>query len=150
MIDILNSVRIRVAGLVMRDGEVLLISHRKDGRVYWLLPGGGVDHGESLEEALQREFLEELGISVRVGQPVLICDSIDPEGRRHIVNIVFSCTHTGGEYSLGAEERLYGYRFCGPGEISALTMYPPINRELVALARNEKTDLYVGRIWLNQ
>ena len=50
--------RIRVAGLLLQGGSVLLVRHQKGEDTYWLLPGGGVQYGESLEEALNRELLE--------------------------------------------------------------------------------------------
>ena len=43
--------RVRVAGIVIEDNKLLLIAHKKNNSVYWLLPGGGVNYGESLEEA---------------------------------------------------------------------------------------------------
>jgi len=46
--------RIRVSAILRREGRILLCRHEKAGREYWLLPGGGVDLGESLAEALQR------------------------------------------------------------------------------------------------
>ena len=54
--------RIRVSALLRRGERVLLCRHEKVGRHYWLLPGGGVNGGETLVRALQRELTEELGI----------------------------------------------------------------------------------------
>ena len=55
--------RIRVSAILRREGRVLLRRHEKDGRQYWLLPGGGVNAGESLVDALRRELAEECGIA---------------------------------------------------------------------------------------
>ena len=54
--------RIRVSALLQWNDRVLLCRHEKPGKEYWLLPGGGVNTGESLVDALHRELAEELGI----------------------------------------------------------------------------------------
>jgi len=62
-------VRVRVGGLLVRNGAILLAAHRgllPDGANFWSPPGGGWAFGESLKEGLQREFLEETGLAVRV------------------------------------------------------------------------------------
>lgn len=59
--DCLYRVAARV--LVMRNDEVLLVKERDDD--WWALPGGGIDHGESIEFALKREIEEELGIPAK-------------------------------------------------------------------------------------
>jgi ADP-ribose pyrophosphatase YjhB (NUDIX family) len=46
-----GDVRVRVGGILITNDGILLIAHKKDNNVYWLLPGGGVDYGESLSEA---------------------------------------------------------------------------------------------------
>ena len=56
--DCLYRVAIRV--LIVQDGKVLLVKEADDN--WWALPGGGVDHGETIESALAREVEEELGV----------------------------------------------------------------------------------------
>lgn len=52
-------------GALMRRGESVLLIHRfRDGMEYWVLPGGGVEDEESLEEALRREVMEETSLEV--------------------------------------------------------------------------------------
>ena len=58
--------RIRVSALLGWRGQILLCRQEKPGKEYWLLPGGGVDMGESLTDALNRELSEELGIDDEV------------------------------------------------------------------------------------
>jgi len=66
-----GQVRVRVGGLLVRGGAVLLAAHRgllPDGALFWSPPGGGWAFGENLKEALRREFQEETGLAVRVGR----------------------------------------------------------------------------------
>jgi len=66
-----GKVRVRVGGLLLRDGAMLLAAHRgllpKDAP-FWSPPGGGWQFGESIRAALVREFKEETGLAVRVGR----------------------------------------------------------------------------------
>lgn len=139
--------RVRVAGIIIEGEKVLLVSHRKDGAVYWLLPGGGVDYGESLEEALRREFLEELNIHVRVDDLAMLCDSIDPEGNRHVINICFYCRYLHGEMALGADERLAGFQYFSASEIKDILIHPPVNKKLIEFLAGKGDIQYLGKLW---
>jgi 8-oxo-dGTP diphosphatase len=66
---------IRVYGLVINDrNEVLLSDERRNGWEFTKFPGGGLDWGEGIIDCLQREFREELGIEVEVGELFYLTD----------------------------------------------------------------------------
>jgi 8-oxo-dGTP diphosphatase len=58
--------RPRACAAILRDGKILMVRHQNNGRNYWTLPGGGVNEGESLEQAAIREVLEETHLDVSV------------------------------------------------------------------------------------
>ena len=142
-----REVRIRVAGILISGDGVLLIAHKKNDDIYWLLPGGGVDYGETLDEALEREFTEELNINVTVNDLAFISDSIDPSGNRHVVNICFICNYRGGDYLLGNEHRLHDFSFFSKEDLVHIKIFPPINNELISLIDNEAKGKYIGKLW---
>ena len=66
------ALRFVVAGLLIRDGRVLICQRRPDQpmALQWEFPGGKIEHGESPEQALARELSEELGIRAKIGSHV--------------------------------------------------------------------------------
>jgi len=56
----------RVRAIIIVDGKILLINRLKKDESYWVVPGGQVESGESREEAVKRECLEELGLQVSI------------------------------------------------------------------------------------
>jgi ADP-ribose pyrophosphatase YjhB (NUDIX family) len=84
-----DRIRIRVGGVYVRDGSILLVRHHKAGRRYWLLPGGGCEFGETSQKALERELLEECGVRTRTGRLLFLNESIPPQKIRHVLNLTF-------------------------------------------------------------
>ena len=64
---------IRYQGAIVQDDQLLLIRHRAHdtGKSYWLLPGGGIEEGESEEECVEREMWEETNLRVSVERLLL-------------------------------------------------------------------------------
>jgi mutator protein MutT len=96
-----------VGAIVIHEGRVLLIKRGKEplkGR--WLVPGGTVELGETLEEAVAREVREETGLEVRPREIVLVFDRIDRrEGRvvYHYVIVDYLCDYVAGEPLAGSD-----------------------------------------------
>ena len=67
------ALRFVAAGLIVRDGQVLIGQRRPDQPMasLWEFPGGKIEPGESAQQALARELSEELGIHAEVGPPVV-------------------------------------------------------------------------------
>ncbi|MEM7033012.1 MAG: NUDIX hydrolase [Chloroflexota bacterium] len=69
--------RVAVGALVMFEDKVLLVKRGKPpASGVWALPGGRVEWGESLIQAVQREVIEETGINIEVGKIIYTFDSI--------------------------------------------------------------------------
>lgn len=71
----------RVGAVIRKGDEVLLIHRHKNGEEYWVLPGGGVEDEETLEEALRREVMEETSLAITSFELIRECPGY--EGRCH-------------------------------------------------------------------
>ena len=87
--------RQRAAALIYNDHQILLILRRKNGHAYATLPGGGIEDGETPAAAAAREVLEEVNLTVEVGQQVLELDNLN--NHEHY----FLCRAVRGEMRLG-------------------------------------------------
>jgi 8-oxo-dGTP diphosphatase len=97
-----------VGAVIVRDGRALLVKRGHEPRKgEWSLPGGLVELGESLIDALQREIREETGLNVTVGPHIETFDRIhhDADGRVrfHFVIVDYLCTAAEGEPLAGTD-----------------------------------------------
>ncbi|MBN2405750.1 MAG: NUDIX domain-containing protein [Coriobacteriia bacterium] len=145
--------RVRVAAVILVGSRLLLVRQRMSGEPYYLLPGGGVDHGETLEQALRREVLEETGLECVIGEPLFINDTIAPDGHRHLVNITFHSEMTGGALLRSPlDPSIEGVELIEPAEILNLDLRPPIAVDLLAaISSGFRTPAqYLGPVWTDE
>jgi 8-oxo-dGTP diphosphatase len=145
--------RIRVSAVLRWKGRMLLCRHEKPGKEYWLLPGGGVNSGESLVDALQRELGEEIGIAdeLPVEGPVAIVDSIAPErsfAPKHVVHIIFAGDLGGRslEAVTSQDAAVRGHRLFSVAELETVVLHPPIQRFLQRWQPGDPV-VYLGALW---
>ena len=112
-----------VSAAIIRDGRVLVVQRaRSPAAGLFTLPGGVVECGETLEEAITREVLEETALSIEpVGlaghREVIACDA-EKRVERHFVILSFAARWLAGEPQLN--EELAAAHWLYPAEIAGL------------------------------
>lgn len=146
--------RIRVSALLRWEGRILLCRHEKAGRgEYWLLPGGGVNGGESLVEALRRELEEEVGVGEHLTfeGPIAVVDSIAPKRMfvgKHVVHIIFAADLSGHslEKVTSTDLAVRGHRIFDSADLDDIVLHPPLQR-FVRRWQPGDPAVYLGALW---
>ncbi len=74
----------RIGGIAIHDGRVLFQRATLDPtRIFWFLPGGRAEIGESAQETLEREMIEELGEKVQVGPLLYVVENFFADTQKH-------------------------------------------------------------------
>jgi 8-oxo-dGTP diphosphatase len=104
--------RLTVDGIVRRANEILLVQRAFDPfKGFWALPGGFVEYGETVEEAVRREVAEETGLLVHPSGLAGVYSDPGRDPRGHTVSVVFYCEVVGGALA-------------GDHEVQALHYFP--------------------------
>ncbi len=101
-----NKLRLRVCGILITDDAILLVKHKNIGKtgVLWAPPGGGMNFGESVHQTLIREFKEETGLNVTVGNLITASEYLD--NPLHAVELFFEVNYINGELITGIDPEL--------------------------------------------
>jgi mutator protein MutT/uracil-DNA glycosylase family 4 len=128
---------VEVTAAVVRRGRRFLVTRRDPAKHLgglWEFPGGKREPGESLEECLERELREELGVRVRVGARLAIVPWAYPD--RRVLLHFYRCRLVAGR--ITSLER-QPYRWVTPAELAALPM-PPADATLVSRLTGRSRD----------
>lgn len=101
-----NRLRLRVCGLYREGDQLLMVRHRGIGptNTFWCPPGGGAQFGETAPDALVREFAEETGLTVAIGELLFVNEFMQPP--LHALELFFDVQRTGGTLRLGADPEM--------------------------------------------
>lgn len=97
-----NLFQIRATGILIEDQKLLIVKQKVSEKRSWSLPGGRVEHGETLEEAIVREVKEETGIDTSVIKLLYICEV--PYIAQPILHITFLLDRISGDIMLPTNE----------------------------------------------
>jgi 8-oxo-dGTP diphosphatase len=100
-----HRLRSRVNGVLIEENKILMAKHQMgEGREFWSVPGGGMKYGSSASENLQREFLEETGLVIEVGNYLFVHEYLDPP--LHAMEHFFEVKKKSGHLMLGIDPEL--------------------------------------------
>ncbi|WP_327223034.1 NUDIX hydrolase [Streptomyces platensis] len=109
------------AGIIVQGDRVLMVRRRvKEGQLSWQFPAGGIEAGESPEQAAVRETREETGLTVEAVK--VLGDRVHPNTGR-LMHYV-ACAPVSGEAHVADEEELAEVAWVAHGEITDYVPYP--------------------------
>lgn len=149
-------IRNSAKAVIVQNGKLLVIRNHSGGKDWYLLPGGGQRHGETLIEALKRECFEEAAIRIIAGDILFIRDYIsknhefaEEDGGAHQVEFMFRCRIQGSTepaIGCGADKWQTGIAWIPLAEIDDYDLYPSQLKDILRGGIPENHPVYLGDI----
>ena len=110
-----------VGAIIVDERGRLFLARRgrkaKNERGLWEFPGGSVEMGERLVDALKREIREEYGVEIEVGELLDVVDHILPTEGQHWVSPTFICRLASGEPTIREPEKCAEIGWFAPDQV---------------------------------
>jgi ADP-ribose pyrophosphatase YjhB (NUDIX family) len=125
-------VKERAVAVIVHGERLLVIHRRKNGTEYFTLPGGGVEDGETVEQACLREVLEETGLEATLGRHLTTFENAGRTEHYHLVEAPIGDPMLGGpEARINSPENLYTLLWVSLDELAGIDLKPPTAKELI-------------------
>lgn len=149
-------IRNSAKAVIVKQGKLLALKMVENGSTYYILPGGGQNKGETLHEALQRECMEELGVSVEIGDLLFVREYIgknhelaSKHADAHQTEFMFACTVMEDDFTNGVnpDKGQQGAEWIQIDELMNYQLFPrELRQHLISYSHGGKSLIYVGDI----
>lgn len=145
MIDNHPTIRVGIGAVIVNDeGKIFLAKRGKDVREHagmWETPGGEVEFGETMGEALKREIMEELGVEIEVGEMLDVVELIDTESGSHTVSSAFVCKIISGTPNIMEPHKCEEIGWFTWKEMEKLSLSPYTLQDLAGFRRRYRNGI---------
>lgn len=150
----MKPVRNSIKAVIIREGKILLTMNNDGEKGFYLLPGGGQEPGETMEQALKRECLEEIGVTVEIGEMLWVREFLgsrydwDVLHGLHQVEFMFVCSlEDGARPHVGTVRDTWqtGVEWVSLDKLNEVEFYPEALKPLLAEYAEKRQG---GRVYL--
>lgn len=140
-------INIRPAILIIENQQVLTMQYNYGGQEVYNLPGGNLELGEHLSDALVREMQEELGIEVSVGEMILVGEVYFKDRKKHTLHILFEGKITAGVPKLNPKETsALAIKWLTINELESVNLYPNVSTQIQDYLAGKLSNKYIGKL----
>ena len=150
------SIRNSTKALIVKDGKLLALKMHENGETYYILPGGGQKHGETLHQALERKCLEEIGAEVEIGELLFVREYIGQNhelaayhSHAHQIEFMFLCKVNTETFSEGThlDKGQIGTVWLPIQELMEYNLFPrALRTHIISYCDNGRSPIYLGDI----
>jgi len=139
--------KVRPAVIIVQENSVLTMRYKYGEKEVFALPGGNPDPDECLPEALRRELMEELGVTVEIGEMALCGEVLWGETRKETLHMIFSAKIDGGSPVINPLETTALEIVWLPfTELENRLMYPNVGKDIRQYLKGNLKSAYIGVI----
>ncbi|WP_297637333.1 NUDIX domain-containing protein [uncultured Clostridium sp.] len=141
-----RKIRNSAKALIIKGDKMLVSKINDKGDIFYIMPGGGQNVGELLEETVIRECAEELGVEVKPKSLEFVVEGMKGESF-HRVDLVFLCDYIGEikNVKLNRDKNQVGAKWISIENLINEPLYPKkLKIQIMHLFNSEKTEVYLG------
>jgi 8-oxo-dGTP diphosphatase len=141
--------KVRPAALIIEAGKILTLRYNYNGTNVYMLPGGNMDFGETMQTCLSRELFEEIGVSTEISDLLFIAEVHQKDMDK--LHCIFKCKIAVGSFPKINSEQCSALEivFLPFDKINIVAMYPNISNEVYQYCISNKPHevKFVGEIF---
>jgi len=136
---------VRVSGIIFKEVKVALVKHEnKHNGIYYLLPGGGLERDETIEECAIREVKEEIGLDVKINFLAYYEDVVSEDD--HTLHLIFGCETIGGKVeNLDLDKKVKDIVFMNEEEFKKVKFFPEKLKKTLFVEKDNSLPQSLGK-----
>ena len=152
----LKHIRNSAKAIIIKKGRILLTKNKDDEGIFYLLPGGGQEPGETITDALIRECKEEISAEIIIGDIVFIRDYIGKnhefavwDGNTHQIEYMFCCQVKPGyevKNGFNPDNAQIGVEWIDISRLKEYRIYPSVLKKNITMDGVFDKQVYLGDV----
>ncbi|WP_337045117.1 NUDIX domain-containing protein [Emticicia sp. 17c] len=139
--------KIRPAVLIIQDDSILTMHYCYGGQDVYNLPGGNLEFGEFLADALSRELEEELSVKASIGDLIMVGEVHFPEHHKQTIHFIFEGKITEGIPVLNpVHTSALAVEWIKIADLDKVHLYPNVSEHIKAYLAGNLPDVYIGKL----